>query len=372
MIKKFFLFLFIFVIFSLSLSFGLAFAQNQAPKEERFEAVIESLEKSRIIDPEGREKQNISYKLKGTTGKYKEKKFEVENKNVQILGNINYEVNDKVIVAAVKGLENKDVFLIEDYVRRDSLAWLFIIFFVLTIIVGRKTGMGSLIGMGVSFFVIFTFILPQIMSGKDPVLITIIASILIIPVTYYLSHGFNNKTHIAIAGTIIALIISGLLANFFILDAKLTGFVSEEAGFLRAAKQDLVDIRGLLLAGIIIGLIGVIDDVTVSQSAIVFQLKEASSKLSLFQLFSKAMKVGKDHIASMVNTLVLVYTGASLPLLLLFINNPSPFLQVINHEIIAEEIIRTLVGSIGLVLAVPITTFIAALFTSKISQNDKS
>jgi len=186
-------------------------------------------------------------------------------------------------------------------------------------------------------------------------------SLIIIPVSFFLSHGINRKTLSAIAGTLIALTITGLLSYVFVEKAKLTGFASEEAGFLQNIMQGSVNIKGLLLAGIIIGVLGVLDDITISQSAIVFQLKEANSNFGFTQLYRRAMKVGQDHISSMVNTLVLVYTGAALPLLLLFIHNPHPFSEIINYELIADEIVQTLVGSIGLILAVPITTAIAAL-----------
>ena len=132
-----------------------------------------------------------------------------------------------------------------------------------------------------------------------------------------------------------------------------------EAGFLQAARPDVVNLRGLILAGIIIGVLGILDDITVAQAAVVEQLHQANLKMEFRQLFFRALQVGQDHIASMVNTLVLVYAGASLPLLLLFVDSPRPFSEVVNYEIIAEEIVRTLVGSIGLVLAVPLTTGLA-------------
>jgi uncharacterized membrane protein len=223
----------------------------------------------------------------------------------------------------------------------------------------------SLLGMALSFFIIFFYILPQISSGANPVEIAILGSLVIIPVSFFLSHGINKKTFVAIGGTLIALVITGILANIFVDSAHLTGFASEEAGFLQVAKQGVINMRGLLLAGIIIGVLGVLDDITISQSSIVFQLKEANNKLDANELYTRAMKVGQDHISSMVNTLILVYTGAALPLLLLFINNPHPFSEIIIYEIIADEIVRTFVGSIGLVLSVPITTFIATLVASK-------
>jgi uncharacterized membrane protein len=235
----------------------------------------------------------------------------------------------------------------------------------MAVFIGKWQGATSLVGMGLSFLVIFKFILPKISAGSDPVQIAILGSLVIIPATFILSHGLNKKTGIAIAGTLIALIITGVLAKAFVEAAKLTGFASEEAGFLQAYKPDLINIKGLLLAGIIIGVLGVLDDITVSQSAIVEQLKEANPRLKAGELYKKAMTVGKDHIASMVNTLVLVYTGAALPLLLLFVDNPHPFSEIVNYEIIADEVVRTLVGSIGLMLAVPITTFIAVVAADK-------
>jgi len=218
--------------------------------------------------------------------------------------------------------------------------------------------------MAISFLIIFSFILPQIVSGANPVEIAILGSLVIIPVSFFLSHGFNRKTFVAIVGTLIALVITGILSNIFVDTAHLTGFASEEAGFLQVIKQGTINMKGLLLAGIIIGVLGVLDDITISQSSIVFQLKETNSRLTMDELYKRAMDVGQDHISSMVNTLILVYTGAALPLLLLFINNPHPFSEIINYEIIADEIVRTLVGSIGLVLSVPITTFVATMIAS--------
>ena len=257
------------------------------------------------------------------------------------------------------------MFYISDFVRLDSLIWLFIIFIILTIYIAKCMGLMSLIGMAISFLIIFFYILPNISAGLDPIQIAITGSLFIIPITFYFSHGLNKKTTVAIVGTIIALIITGILASIFVNFAKLTGFASEEASFLEVAKPGAINMKGLLLAGIIIGVLGVLDDITISQSAIVFQLKEINNKLKFSELYSRAMNIGQDHISSMVNTLILVYTGAALPLLILFINNPRPFSEVINYEMIADEIVRTLVGSIGLILSVPITTFIASMIASK-------
>lgn len=276
---------------------------------------------------------------------------------------IAYKRGDKVIVQEFSmGQDNTKTYMITDFQRIGYISFLFILFALIALIVGKKHGLYSLLGMAFSFFVIFKFVLPYIITGNNPVIVTVIASLFIIPVTFYLSHGVNKKTHIAIASTIVTLLITAVLTSVSVKLAGLTGYASEEAMFLQIAKQH-INMKGILLAGIIIGFLGVLDDVTVSQASIVTQLKKSKRHYSPRELYHDAMNVGRDHITSMINTLVLVYSGASMPLLLLFINNPQPLLEVINMELIADEIIRTLVGSIGLILAVPLSTFIASNLT---------
>lgn len=299
-----------------------------------------------------------------TKGERKNELIYVENGGYDIADYQEYKINDKLLISYSRDLDNNDVYHIADYLRQNTLFTLFIIFIVVSIVITGTWGVSSLIGMGFSFLIIFKILLPLIIKGYNPVLVAVGSSILIIPVNFYLSHGFNKKTHVAIIGTIISLIITGFLAAFFISQSRLTGFSSEEAGFLFFEKTE-INMVGIILAGIIVGTLGVLDDVTVSQSAIVFQLKSLNNKLKFKELYFRAMRIGKDHISSMINTLVLVYAGASMPLLLLFINNPRPISEVINYELIAEEIIRTLIGSIGLILAIPITTLIAVYFALK-------
>ncbi len=343
------------------------FQQTEPVQEETLEATVVEILEEKEIKPKFSEEKQLYQKLEllVTKGSLKDEKIVIESGNLPIASLQKYEVNDRLVVSFSKDFEGNDAFYIHDYVRRNSLFWLFLIFVVLAITVGKWWGLTSIAGMGFSFLIIFKFILPRLLAGADPIMTVIIGSLFIIPITFYLSHGLNKKTTIAIIGTVISLIITGVLAGFFVESAKLTGFASEEAGFLQIARGGTINIKGLLLAGIIISTLGVLDDVTVSQSSIVNQLKETDKNLSFEKLYQRAMKVGQDHISSMVNTLVLVYTGAALPLFLLFIDNPHPFLEVINYEIVADEIVRTLVGSIGLILAVPITTFIAAMTLEK-------
>jgi len=303
-----------------------------------------------------------------TKGSLKDKKITIESGGLPLVSQQEYRMGDRLLVTRAEDSNGRDIFYISDYLRRPPLALLSLIFVVLAVAVSRRRGASSLLGLAASFLVIFKFILPQIISGGDPILVSIIGCLLIIPTSFFLAHGVNQKTVAAIGGTMAALVITGILARFFIAAAHLTGFASEEAGLLQVAGEEAINFRGLLLAGIIIGAVGVLDDVAISQAAIVFELKSAARKLPFGQLYRRAMNVGQDHVASMINTLVLVYAGGALPLLLLFVNNPHPFAEVVNYEIIAEEIVRTLVGSIGLISAVPVTTVLAALIATKVKN----
>ena len=261
--------------------------------------------------------------------------------------------------------EETNDYQIADYYRQKPINLLFWFFVVTVIGVGKLYGFTSILGMFLSLAVIIKIILPQIYSGTNPILVIIIASIFLIPTTFYLSHGVNIKTNLAIVGTFISAIITGVLAYSFTHLAHITGYANEEASFLDIAKSGQLNIQSLLIAGIIIGSIGILDDVSVSQVSVVNEIAKANPKFGFLELFKRSMSVGRDHVSSMVNTLFLVYTGAAMPLMLLFLDNSVSFTQIINTEMVAEEIVRTLVASIGLILAVPITTFMAANYYSK-------
>jgi len=288
----------------------------------------------------------------------------IENGHQPLANVIKYYPNDRVLVNLSQGIDGQEEYIIVDFIRRDSLILLFIIFIVLLLVIAKWKGVMALLGMIFTFFVVFAFVLPQLLAGNNPVFIAIIASLIIIPISFYLAHGFNKKTTIAIISSIVSLIITAILASIFSYIGHLTGFSSEEAGMLSINLGNL-NMKGILLAGIVIGNLGVLDDITISQAAIVEELVTTAKLTKPKDLYTRSMIIGKDHITSMVNTLVLAYAGASLPLLLIFTQNPHPFSEIINYEFLAEEIIRTLVGSIGLILAVPITTLIAANWSKK-------
>ncbi len=276
-----------------------------------------------------------------------------------------YHPGDLLRISTQSDMDGNAIYSLNGRVKRTGLFTLVFVFIAVVLIVGRLWGALSIIGLFTSFLVIFKLIVPLIVKGMNPVLVAILGSLIIIPTTFYISHGVNKKTHVGVITTLIGLVVTGLLAVHFVDATHLTGFASEEAGFLQVERQGSIDIRGLLLAGIIIGTLGILDDVTIGQASVVKQLKEANPQMTWLELFKKGMKVGQDHISSMVNTLVLVYSGSALPLLLLFFDSEKTFVDILEFELIAEEIVRMLVGSIGLVLAAPLATLIAAYLFGK-------
>jgi len=330
-----------------------------------------SIAEAKILKIENTSKTNSQTKktiknvtLKILSGFLAGKEFNTQDNILTTSFNIDYKVGDNVIVTTSKGPDGKDTVYISDVDRIPMLLLLTCLLIVLTVIVARWQGIASILGMAVSFYILASLIIPGILNGTDPLIITFIGSIIIIPATYYLAHGLNKKTTIAIVGTVITLLLTGGLAYIFTALTKLTGFASEEATYLQNMGNN-INIKSLLLAGMVIGALAVLNDITISQASIVESLYTANNKLSLHELFSHAMKVGRDHVASLINTLVLVYVGASFPLVILFYNTPVSFGLIANQEIIATEIVRTLLSSIGIVAAVPITTYLACIVTRK-------
>jgi uncharacterized membrane protein len=234
------------------------------------------------------------------------------------------------------------------------------LFVVCAIVFGRWQGVRALAGVAISFVVLLAFLLPSLLRGNPALPVALAGTILIALVVLYVAHGFTTTTTVALVGTLVSLGVVAVLAQIFVHAADLTGLADESGQVLRVTA-DAIDLRGLLVAGIIVGALGVLDDVTVTQVAAVAELRRAQPELSRRKLYGAAVRIGREHIASTVNTLVLAYAGASLPLLILFLEGNQPWDRVGASEIVAMEIIRTLVGSIGLVLAVPVTTALAAL-----------
>ncbi|MER8029929.1 YibE/F family protein [Streptomyces bauhiniae] len=269
---------------------------------------------------------------------------------------------EKVVVAYEPSAPEELQYSVTDINRRFPMALLAGVF-ALAVVVGRLRGVMALVALAISFLVLNFFVLPAILQGANPLLVAVVGSSAIMLIALYLCHGLSARTSVAVLGTLISLSLIGVLGSEFIDWAALSGNTDDNTGLIHGLYPS-IDMSGLLLAGVIIGSLGVLDDVTVPQTSAVWELHEANPSMGWRGLYGAAIRIGRDHIASVVNTLVLAYAGAALPLLLLFSIARSGVGTVANSELVAEEIVRTLVGSIGLVASVPVTTLLAALVVS--------
>ncbi len=286
------------------------------------------------------------------------KKLELSTVNLREEIRTNLEPGDLILVENYKeNADDPDQFNPVDIVRNTPIFALTLAFILLAVIVGRKKGAFALLTLAASFFVIFFFTIKQIAAGHNPILITLITATILIPLNFYITHGLKKQTSAAVISTLIAMTISLLLAAFIVNWAQLTGQTSDEAFWLTQNFQQVKNMQGLLIGAVMLGLIGILDDITITQTSIVKTLKE--SKTPDKEIYKKAMDIGRDHISSVINTLILIYASASLPLFVLLSNDIVQLPNLINLEIIAEELIRMLIASIGLIIAVPISTHIA-------------
>lgn len=259
------------------------------------------------------------------------------------------------------GANLSDVYHIYEPYRLPALLVAGGIFLIAVVFLGRWKGLGSIAGLAISLLVLVKGVIPWIVHGGNPLIACVVGAIVIATCALFVAHGFTRRTAIAWVSTVIACVLAAGLAYLFMWAARLYGYGSEEAYFLKSGLLATLDLRGLLLGGILIGSLGILDDITTAQVAVVEELHHANTSLSRAELYRRGLSVGREHIASLVNTLALAYTGASFPLILLTATNEyQPVWAAMNTEGIAEEIIRTLVGSCALVLAVPITTALAA------------
>jgi len=280
---------------------------------------------------------------------------------------VRFRKGQHALVMISKRPDGQTFYQVADHVRLGPIALIVGLFIALTLGIGRGKGVSALLGLGLSALLIGGFIMPQILAHRDPTLVSLAGAALLLAATLYLIQGWNPTGHAALLGMLAALAVTGALAVGWTKLAYLTGFGSEETMFLQAVGVG-IEMRGLLLAGMIIGAAGVLDDVVLAQAVTVFELAAANVNLSRGELYRRSMKIGIAHLASMINTLVLAYASAALPLLLLFYLYPEPWYLTINRELIAEEIVRALVGSVGLMLAVPLTSIIAAWAASAGAQ----
>jgi uncharacterized membrane protein len=273
---------------------------------------------------------------------------------------LRYAVGARVYLRVTEGVDGSLTYDVATRDRTLPLVVLAIVFVALVVLVGRGRGVRSLLALGLSFVIILAYVVPRVAAGQAPMASALIGCGLTMPVSYYLSHGFNRKTNIALAGSLVGLLITGLLTIAGVALVGLTGFSGDEAGFVTGLYGGTIDLRALLMAGMMISVLGVLDDITVAQAATVEQIHIADRTLGRWQLFRRGMSVGQDHISSMVNTLMLVYAGSALALLLLLTDQSLPLGYILSQEMVAEEVVRMLITSTGLVATVPITTALAA------------
>lgn len=312
--------------------------------------------------------------LEITSGDYKGEIFEVENGlSENIAYNILVEKGDKVVVSIAEGgISGGPEVNIADYYRGNYLLYLSLIFIVLIILIGRLKGLRALISLIITIAAIIYILLPAILKGMNPVPISIGIAIAVTIITIFLIGGISQKSIAAIIGTSIGVIVAGLISYLVGSQINLTGMSADEATMLIYIPQKIVfDFRNLLFAGIILGALGAIMDVGMSIASSIDEIYKANNQLSVKDLFNSGMNVGKDIMGTMINTLILAYAGTSIPLLLVFMAYETAMTKIVNMDIIATEIVRSLSGSIGLILTIPITAFIASVLIRKGKDKDK-
>lgn len=306
-------------------------------------------------------------KLKITSGKYENQIFELAN---NLSGNIVYDLvvkpGDKVIVLIEEYEDGSVNVFITDYMRQNYSIYLTVLFVLLIILIGKTKGVKAVITLAVTMLAIFKVLLPAILSGFNPIPVTIGISLFITIFTLFVLAGINPKSISAILGTTGGVLVAGFLAYYIGTHIRLTGMSSEEAVMLLYIPQNIsFDFRGLLFSGIILGSLGAVMDIGMSIASAIEEIHKTNPLLTKGQLFSSGMNVGRDVMGTMTNTLILAYTGSSIPLLLLFMAHETSLIKILNLDVIATEIIRSLTGSIGLVVAIPLTAAITSILLKR-------
>lgn len=362
------------IIFSIFLLFVLAPSFQQIHAQEIVEDTQETV-KAQVVEIKSEKKELIpgtdtvhevqQIQIKILSGEKKGVLVEMENDYTQL------KKGDVFYLKRITPWDGgRDLYSVADPYRTPFLLLLTLLFIALTIFFGGKQGARGLLSLFGSLFLIAFVLLPAIAKGYSPVLVSIGVSSLIIILGSYITHGFNKTTTSAVVGMILTVSFIGLFAHYSIDAAGLTGFESDESTYLHFNSRGTIDLAGLLLGGILIGLLGVMYDAAIGQSISVEELHRVAPHLPRSVIYKRALRIGREHIGALVNTLAIAYVGASLPLLLLFYLSTESASVIMNREVFSAEIIRSLVGSIGLILAVPITTLVATwMLIQKTDEN---
>lgn len=275
------------------------------------------------------------------------------------------EEGDKIFVNRLIAIDGEEYYTFKDIERRPQLLILAIVLSLLVVAFARWQGIRAILSLVLSALAIIFLLVPALLAGYDPALASFAIAAVILALTLFLTHGFSVYVRIAYFGTMAAVGVTCLVAWVSVSWLHLTGFSADASVYLNFATGGQLDLAGLLLGGIIIGLLGVLDDVSITQASVVQELRLANPTLGVRSLYERGVRVGRDHVGSLVNTLALAYVGTALPLVLLYAQSQAPFLDILNQEVVAAELVRIIVGSIGLVLAVPFTTLVAAYYFSR-------
>ncbi len=271
-----------------------------------------------------------------------------------------FRAGDAVVIGAAADQPIESRYELIDQQRAWPLFALAVTFALAVVALSRWRGLAALASLALSILILIVFVLPALLEGKPPLAVAVVGASAIMIVTLYLSHGVSLRTSVSLVGTLISLSLTGLLGLLFTTVGRFTGLGDESAPYLASLGLN-IDLRGLLLAGLVIGALGVLDDVTVTQTAAVWELADTDPAALRRSLFSAGLRIEREHVSAAVNTLVLAYAGASLPLLLLFVSSGQGPLDTVTTELVAQEVVRALVGGLGIVAAVPMTTLVAAL-----------
>jgi uncharacterized membrane protein len=345
------------------------FAQNlQAPKEEYFKAHAISIVEQGQKDEQGFKSYYQILKVKIEDGSQKGTTLTADNGDQSQITKDQFVSNgQEIIIDKVTNPNDVVSYSVYDTYRLNNLLIFLIIFCFAVVLIAGLKGFGSLLGMIVSLGIILLFIIPQILQGNDPLTITLIGATVIILITTYLAHGISQKTTVALVSTLISIFLTAGLAILAVWFTNISGIGNDDASILQIGATSVINLKGLFLSGLIITTLGALNDVTTTQAMTILELKKADPKLKFVALFEKGFAVGKEHIASLVNTLILAYVGSAFAVFIFFVLNPVkvPSWVILNNEIVADEVVKILGGSIGLLLSVPIVTFLASLIFSQ-------
>ena len=337
-----------------------------------------SFEKGKVLDAENfRSEGDYSYDYQIAsvfieTGQYEGEVVEVENVlSENVAYNIEVKTDDRVILM-IEEYEGTSQIYISDYSRNGMLKIMVAIFLGLLVLIGGKKGFKSVVTISLTIFLIFKVMLPGILKGWNPLLIAILIAIVITVLTIIIISGFCKKSYAAIIGTVSGVVIAGIIAVVVGKMIKLTGMSADEASMLLYIPQQIqFNFKNLLFAGILLGALGAVMDIAMSIASAIQEIHQVNRNLKRITLFNAGMAIGKDVMGTMSNTLILAYTGSSIPLLLILLAYDTPFASLTNMDIVATEIVRSLAGSIGLIMTIPITAFTATILLKGKKRKNK-